>query len=81
MKHYYDKNTAWSRVMYSNFFGEVFLLFVRGLGNARCTAWAEDRVRVMAVCPGGVDTHMIKEFLKVRIMIAVMSSFVNFFMT
>ena len=64
--------------MYSNFFGEVFLLFDRGLGNARCSAWAEDRVRVMAVCPGGVDTDMIKEFLKVGSINAVMSSFIHF---
>ena len=48
---------------------DILHYVVRGLGNARCTAWAEDRVRVMAVCPGGVDTDMIKEFLKVRIMI------------
>ena len=36
----------------------------------------------MAVCPGGVDTDMIKEFLKVRIMIVlvVMSSFIYLIM-
>ena len=54
---------------------DILHYVVRGLGNARCTAWAEDRVRVMAVCPGGVDTDMIKEFLKVPIIIVVMSSF------
>ena len=60
---------------------DILHYVVRGLGNARCTAWAEDRVRVMAVCPGGVDTDMIKEFLKVGSIIVVMSSYIHFIMS
>ena len=34
--------------------------YFSGLGDEQCTAWTSDRVRVMAVCPGRVDTNMGK---------------------
>ena len=32
----------------------------RGLGDATCSAWTRDRVRVLAVCPWVVDTRLVR---------------------
>ena len=32
----------------------------RGLGDATCSAWSRDRVRVLAVCPWVVDTRLVR---------------------
>ena len=37
----------------------MLLILPRGLGNQHCSAWKDDQVRVMAVCPWVVNTDLV----------------------